>query len=112
MYSGRWNCKGQRIIYTSLSLSTAILETLAHLDKTDIPDDFVKMEIEVTSLSHATSTPGWPPFITFHRSITAAKADPNIHNYGRSELARLIPSVIVPEYNVMLNPASKFFDIL
>ncbi|MBV9223793.1 MAG: RES domain-containing protein [Acidobacteriaceae bacterium] len=48
MYPGRWNCKGQRVVYTSLSLSTAVLETLAHTDKTEIPDNLVKMEIEIS----------------------------------------------------------------
>ena len=47
--------------------------------------------------------------IKLYQSLAIAKADPNIHSYARPELARLIPSVIVPEFNMLLNPASKFF---
>jgi RES domain-containing protein len=127
MFPGRWNHKGQRVIYTSLSLSTAVLETLAHLDKTEIPDNYVKMEIEISfpppseetaasSRLHLrkTSTTPWQRFMSVHQSIAAAQADLDTYKIHRErfEIARLIPSVIVPEYNVVLNPASKFFQRL
>ena len=125
MYPGRWNRKGQRVVYTSLSLSTAVLETLAHSDKTEVPDNFVKMEIEISfpplsekpitelgSRLRRTSTTYWQHFIRVHQSIASAQADINDYNYRRHrfEIARLIPSVIVPEFNVVLNPASRFFQ--
>ena len=122
MYPGRWNCKGQRVVYTSLSLSTAVLETLAHTDKTEIPDNLVKMEIEIsfppsiiaTELGSPPNAPtqNWQRFISVRQSIAAAKAHPDIYNYDHLELARLIPSIIVPEYNVVLNPASGNFQHL
>jgi RES domain-containing protein len=121
MYPGRWNRKGQCVVYTSLSLSTAVLETLALIDKTEIPDNLVKMEIEISIPSEipVNMELNLPPLpkssnvhslISVRQSIAAAKADPDMYNYGRFELGRCIPSVIVPEFNVVLNPAAKIFQ--
>ena len=36
LFGGRWNSKGKRVVYTSVSESLAILETLVHLDSYEI----------------------------------------------------------------------------
>ena len=112
MYPGRWNRQGQRVVYASLNLSTAVLETLAHTDKTEIPDNLVKMEIEINLPFSSASTTEWQRFVSIRRSIAAAKTDPGIYSYSNLEIARLIPSVIIPEFNVVLNPVSKAFQSL
>lgn len=45
--AGRWNFKGDRIVYCADHPSTAMLELLVHTDRDDSPDSFQLIEIEV-----------------------------------------------------------------
>ena len=42
---GRWNRKGIAALYTAENASLAVVEVLVHLDKTEIPVDYVLLEI-------------------------------------------------------------------
>ena len=44
---GRWNAKGQRVVYASDSYSCALLETLAHANIGRVPRGFASIEIEI-----------------------------------------------------------------
>jgi RES domain-containing protein len=44
---GRWNRKGISALYTAEHASLAVVEVLVHLDRTEIPVDFVLLEISV-----------------------------------------------------------------
>jgi len=45
MYGGRCNPPGIPAIYTSQSIALAVLEILVHIDKSEVPDDYVVMAI-------------------------------------------------------------------
>ena len=47
LYGGRWNSEGRAMVYLASSRSLAVLEALAHLSPTNMPDDFCMMTIEV-----------------------------------------------------------------
>jgi RES domain-containing protein len=44
---GRWNRKGIAALYTAQNASLAVVEVLVHLDKAELPDDYVMLEISV-----------------------------------------------------------------
>ncbi len=103
----RWNSPGRGIVYTSLNLSLAVLETLVHTRSDLLPSDLASVEIEVPDDAalrtvrladfpedwKATAQDDW-----FRRAGDAWLA-------GARELSLLAPSVIVPrEMNAMLNP--------
>ena len=42
---GRWNRKGIAALYTAENASLAVIEVLVHLDKGELPTDYVLLEI-------------------------------------------------------------------
>ena len=44
---GRWNPRGITAVYTSESISLALLEILVHADLEDLPDDLVCVSAQV-----------------------------------------------------------------
>ncbi len=111
LYGGRWNKKGIRMLYTSESLSLAVLEIIANLSSSklnnlycvelDFPD-----QLEVKKVTHPPEQ--WNAFPYMHNTV----------NYGtqfikQSGLCLKVPSAIVPtEYNYLLNPLhDQFYKI-
>ena len=45
-YGGRWNSKGFAVVYTSGSISLAILEILVHIPIYDILEEYVHIPVE------------------------------------------------------------------
>ncbi len=110
-YGGRWNSPGNAVIYTSGSISLAMLEMLVHLQREELLkryvlfevtfDDTIVMEIDRKSLPR-----------TWRKSPTPAAIQRIGDDWvavGNSAVLR-IPSTIVPwESNYILNPAHKDF---
>lgn len=46
LYGGRWNSEGKPVVYLASSRSLAVLEALAHLTTTNLPNDFCLLTIE------------------------------------------------------------------
>ncbi len=110
LFGGRWNSPGTRVIYTSATLSLAVLESLVHLNPpvafpyVAIPVEFDGSLVEV--LSSATLPADWteepPPLSTMTRGDLWVKE-------SRSAVLEL-PSVVIPaEPNFLLNPAHPDF---
>ena len=49
LFGNRWNSKGTEIIYTSESRALALTEILVHVSKSQVPKDYVMLEIEIPS---------------------------------------------------------------
>jgi RES domain-containing protein len=47
LYGGRFNPPGIPAVYTSQSIALALLEVLVHLDKIEVPPDYVVMAIRI-----------------------------------------------------------------
>jgi len=105
LYGGRWNSIGRNALYLASSRSLAVLESLAHIVSTNVPDNIVLLTIEVPDdyiTVDIASLPGnWKEF-----------PEPNIlQQIGNSFLQRnenlllKVPSVLVPdEFNYIMNP--------
>jgi RES domain-containing protein len=101
-YGGRFNPPGIPAVYTSQSIALAVLEILVHVDKLEVPTDYVVMAIRFAgqkvnrrraSLIEANKLP----------------ADRFKTIFYRWPVLR-VPSVIVPrEYNFVLLPEAHGF---
>ena len=110
-HGGRWNSKGQAMVYTSESLELALLEALVHLDPDLIPKDMHQVCIELDDSLVAplmeTLPDGWdhpPPY----RAGVQEIGDCWLRD--RSSLALAVPASVLPgRRNVLLNPMHKDF---
>ncbi|MBC5768062.1 RES family NAD+ phosphorylase [Ramlibacter albus] len=109
-YPGRWNNAGAPVLYTTLTISLAALETAAHMAETGLPGNRYVVRIDV------------PEHAWRNRQVLAPEALPvtwdaipageSSAELGAEWLAAgasailLVPSVIVPEEAVaLINPA-------
>lgn len=105
--SGRWHTKGHPVVYCTLNPSTALLETLVHMeiDSEDRPERFQVMRIEgPDSLSiEKVEADSLPPNWADDLSATQAIGDCWLTE-TRSLLLQ-VPSVLVPEtWNILVSP--------
>jgi RES domain-containing protein len=112
LQGGRWSGVGTRIVYTSGSLSLAILEILVHLQQAAFLAGYVFFEIEfadnlVQDLEPALLPPKW----------RISPAPPGTIRIGDKWIADSpsavlrVPSVIVPsEHNFLINPTHREFS--
>lgn len=106
-YGGRWNHKGDRVVYSSTSLSLAALELFVHLEPDCMPDDLHSVEAKfpdlasVEEFSVAQLPKNWRDF----------PAPAFLQDLGtkwlreRRSLLLIVPSAVNPdEKNVLVNP--------
>ena len=113
-YGGRWNSKGFAIVYTSSSLSLAILEVLVHVPIYGILEEYVYFPVEfdqdfVLPLDMDNLPNNWkndpPP--------RAIKQIGDSWVEGRKSVILEVPSTIVPtDKNYLINPAHPDFKKL
>ncbi len=108
LYGGRWNSAGVAVIYTSSTISLAILEWRAHLTQWPAPPSvIIEIEFDASLVWSPAKLPAtwqrWP-----YPKTNAALGDNWVHS-GRSAVLKL-PSAVVPtEFNFLLNPAHADF---
>ena len=113
LFGGRWNSKGVRMVYTSQSLSLAILENLVHLDseailaskfayrEASLPNDLMK------TLTRSDLPSDWDSDEI--KIATQKIGDRWIRDQESAALA--VPSVLSPdETNVLINPQHPNFQ--
>lgn len=110
LYGGRWNSVGTRMIYSSGSLSLAILENLVHLQP-PVCFDYMAFRIDFTdSLVTTVASTDLPRHWNAEPPAPATQrlGDQWIHQAKSPILA--VPSAIVPsETNYLLNPSHSAF---
>jgi RES domain-containing protein len=95
---GRWNPIGTPILYTSQHLSLACVEILVHLDKNQLPRDYM------WSRTDAPETPELLPVENIN-DVASCQAAGQLWVRAIRQLAVRVPSIIIPdEFNVLLNP--------
>jgi RES domain-containing protein len=109
---GRWNSRGQGMVYTSGTLSLAALEVFVHMEVEDVATMLawirvaVPTEVEIEYLELVQLPPDW-------RSIPApavlASMGDNWFRAGSTAILA-VPSVVIPmEYNYLINPSHPDF---
>jgi RES domain-containing protein len=92
------------MLYTAEHLSLACLEVLVHLDKGQLPRDYVWSKAELTY-----SPEVWSNAIP--SSISACQDAGEAWIRERIQLAIRVPSVIIPEeFNALLNPHHAAYE--
>lgn len=111
LFGGRWNSEGLFALYSSVTRSMALLETLAHtpakmLDSKNyqlitlsVPDNLEAEEISLSSLPNFWNAPDTRPF-------TKSIGDKFLR--GKTSLLLAVPCVLIPEeINYVINPMHK-----
>ncbi len=106
LYGGRFNPPGIPAVYSSQNIALALLEILVHVDKSEVPSDYIVMAIRFAGRSmsrrRSTDLPGIG-HLTAIRFRTSAYYRPILR----------VPSVIVPrEYNYVLFREADGFDAI
>jgi RES domain-containing protein len=104
LYGGRFNPPGIPAVYTSQSMALALLEILVHIDKSEVPSDYVVMAIGFSG--RRVSRRSGPDLVGANQ-FGAARFEASFYH---SSVLR-VPSVIVPrEYNFVLLPEAAGFS--
>ena len=85
------------MLYTAEHLSLACIEVLVHLDKNQLPRDYVWSAAELPET----------PFTLAMRSLDIASCQAAGCSWiaGAEQLATLVASIVIPaEFNILLNP--------
>jgi len=103
-YGGRFNPPGIPAVYTSQSIALALLEILVHIDKFEVPNDYVVMAIRLNG--RRVARPSGTDFTNI-RQLTIAQFKGSFYQWP----VLRAPSVIVPqEYNFILFPEATGFE--
>ena len=113
-YGGRWNNKGIAVVYTSGSISLAILEVLVHIPIYDILEEYVYIPVEFDQkLSRALKMDEIPDNWYQDPSPQAIKQIGDAWVESRQSVILQVPSAVVPtEKNFLINPAHSDFTKL
>ncbi len=105
-YGGRWNGPGRPLVYASLHLSLAALETLAHADRRRFERDYVAFTVHVPhALVLELRVEDLPPDWRERPTSAGARAIGDAWLEQRASVALTVPSVLVPqERNLLLDP--------
>lgn len=111
-YGGRWNTKGRAAVYTSESLSLALLELLVHLPRPRLLGNHraARAEIPSEQIERLPSLPrGWRHDVRKTRAVGDAWLERN------SSVALEVPSVLVrcgdvEPKNYLINPLHEKFS--
>lgn len=100
---GRWNPIGTPVLYAAEHLSLACLEVLVHLDKGQLPRNYVWSSAELSGVPEVLN-------IGDLRSVRSCQADGGRWLRDGRQLAVRVPSVVIAqEYNILLNPAHPLY---
>ncbi len=107
-YPGRWHRAGHRVVYTAESIALGVLEKLVHVGDAALMLDYVWFAADIPDAmieTPASYPEGWDaPVVT-----DASMGFGSMWLDEQRSLALVVPSVIVPERNVMINPLHKDF---
>ena len=107
LYGGRWNKKGDAMLYFSQNLSLSLLEIVVHVEYAELPMDysFVEAEVPDSFLKTIKSIDFVQPSTVNELQMLGSK-----WLKKKEGLAMKVPSVILPqESNILINPAHQNF---
>lgn len=105
LYGGRWNSEGKAAVYLASSRSLAMLEALAHLAPTNVPDDLCLIQVEVPDDYIELDSKLLPESWERYDDQFALKQIGNAFLQKKEKLLLKVPSAIVKqEFNFLFNP--------
>lgn len=111
LYGGRWNKKGDAMLYFSEHLSLCVLEILVHTEQQLLTNDFWFLEIEIPDDKiKNTNLKAIPKQWRINPPNSMTKAYGSEWLASKKSLALRVPSAILPtEGNILVNPNHKDF---
>lgn len=104
---GRWNSRGNAVVYMAQSASLAILENLVHMSREDFPVGYVLIEAQLNEEDIIEPS---DPKLNLYRHLPTDKFGDAWLASGIS-MAMRVPSTIAPsEHNYLLNPKHARFQ--
>ncbi len=101
---GRWNRKGISALYTAEHASLAVVEVLVHLDRTELPVDYVLLEIQIEA-KHILALPALESseqFLNMARETGSAALPPNPAALPQKMVGFSVSSVVVPQDRIVV----------
>ena len=111
-YGGRWNHTGTSLVYTSGSLSLAVLELFVHVDIDTAPGELVAIQVDIpdTVKIETIKIESLPRDWRRYPASQALKEIGTAWAKKSSTLILAVPSAVIPaERNYLLNPAHRDF---
>lgn len=99
LYGGRYNPQGVPAVHAAQSASLAILEVLVHLDKSEIPEDYLLMGIGFDGRNA----------MRMSKRARIEDADHFRDVFYGSPVLRVRSAIVSREYNYVLLPEAKSF---
>lgn len=111
-FGGRWNNRGQRVVYASSTLALALLEILVHIDPMGYVPELVAIPIELPK-----SRIEYGPYSSMEQlnkglpwSLSETRRVGDVWTSAAENLALQVPSSIIPlEHNYLINPSHPEF---
>ena len=108
--SARWHWAGSPMIYSADSRALAVLETLVHTRKDQIPSDYVLYELDVEGTAVEEVRAERLPVDWKAPEPSQARDFGSEWMQSRRSIALLVPSVVIPEeHNLLINPEHPGF---
>lgn len=107
-FGGRWNHVGSSVVYTSGTLSLAVLEYLVNLPMNDLPNDLVSVQVQVPDgLPRAEISTNFLPdnWRTFPAIEELKDIGTAWVSGGNTAILEVLSVVIPSELNYLINPA-------
>jgi RES domain-containing protein len=113
-FGGRWNNPGTFALYTSENRSLAMLETLVHVDDSEMPPDMFIMEIGISDQAPVYLFPDerLPEHWMEPENIELKEEGDALMKDLRYLAIKVRSAVLPQEYNYMLNPLFPGFNDL
>lgn len=110
LFGGRWNTKGYPALYTSESISLALLEVLAHhIQYADLTEEYL-LTIEAPEPASITAINQQNLHITWKEDIPYTRFMGDAFLKNNETLLLKVPSAIIPnEFNFLINPLHENF---
>ncbi|MBV9388262.1 MAG: RES family NAD+ phosphorylase [Chroococcidiopsidaceae cyanobacterium CP_BM_ER_R8_30] len=111
-YGGRWNSVGTPVVYCSAYLSLAILETLVHIDQSQLGRRYVYFKIEIPdTLPVQTLTPNQLPLNWQEEPapLSLAIVGDDWVRQGKTAVLVVPSAILSQENNIILNPNHSDF---
>ena len=113
LHGGRWNHAGVAVVYTSQSLSLAVLEYLVNVSPADLPDDLVSIQIQIPSELRRTEIPlsDLPEDWRIFPGREHLKDTGTDWALKASTPILVVPSVVIPtELNYLINSKHRLVE--
>jgi RES domain-containing protein len=102
--AGRWHSKGRAILYTAEHPALALLEALVHLDRSELPDRFQLLSIDIPE-SIAFQSPPQNLLADWSQSTVESRSIGDRWLRDGASLLLRVPTALIPHaWNFLVNP--------